>query len=326
LPDRLKVGRRSLKAKILVRFQVRQQINLQLANFFDKMYSYAMKKTLIQLGLLVIIFVSIVFIYNKPKGQTGVVDDKDESVVLGNYYSKDSKFVYYKGHIINMADVATFISITPEKNINENCGIGYFKDINYVYFDGKVIDKADPNTFQPYFISVRNCPLVQYAVDKDNVFVNDSIMKMVDRETVQFVNWTTLSDENGFYMNGKPCVKQETIIENKELGYSIKLPKDWVIENGQRRDRITLCSTQVAYQKDFQIISGDLYKDNLRVKTRTLNLLDGGTIIEYFSSDPEVPGYMYEINFLDNQKLSLYPLNNQHRIEDFPFIYTIKSI
>ncbi|WP_221801513.1 DKNYY domain-containing protein [Oceanobacter mangrovi] len=110
-----------------------------------------------------------------------IADSASFSTMGQKYYGKDDKHVYYRGHIIPLADPATFRLLA--KN--------YGADSNRVYIEKKIIEGADPATT----VIVQGSKHLEYAKDASNVYVNEKPLNPCDLATFRAIeeksfNWS----------------------------------------------------------------------------------------------------------------------------------------
>ncbi len=151
-------------------------------------------------------------------------------VFWNKFYAKDKNAIYYKGKIIEKADLETFEILrysdySKDKNSlyfkdKKVSGVDletfeiidwdYAKDKDSVYFQQKIINKADPVTFEPLdpFFSY-------YSKDKQYVYYQGELVRGADPGTLKKVELnagnsrnidfgsTYASDKNSVYFDGE---------------------------------------------------------------------------------------------------------------------------
>lgn len=68
---------------------------------------------------------------------------------LQRYYAADKHHVYYRGKIMNEADVSTVHPVTDEDQRSDDA---YLSDKNYVYYNGNKIKGAIPDSFKTLYV------------------------------------------------------------------------------------------------------------------------------------------------------------------------------
>jgi hypothetical protein len=92
--------------------------------------------------------------------------DKYKKVKPGqNIYNKDKKYVYWRGELVNGADVKTFVN---HKN-------GYGKDAKHVFYNGYILQTVDISSFTGLKYG--------YAKDSKKVYYKGKVLIDADAET-----------------------------------------------------------------------------------------------------------------------------------------------
>lgn len=133
-----------------------------------------------------------------------------------SYYAKDDSLVYYYGIIIPKADPNSF----------EVLDYGYAHDKNYAYYNGKHIEGLKGKGFKV----IKDCYLGSdgvslcngklklvnsdaatfkaidcgYYKDKNNVYLNGSVLDSLDSESFEILSWGYTKDKNAVYCDLKP--------------------------------------------------------------------------------------------------------------------------
>lgn len=243
---------------------------------------------------------------------------------LNNGYSLDKNNVYFKSQIVLSADPINFQKVSGQAEMDEHCGFSYWKDTHGVYLKGKLIQSANPYTFKVIQFQGRHCNGGQYSIDKDHVFYNDTLLNEVDISTFVYKGGLTIFDSRNIYVAGSKCVPIDTTIENKELGYSLQIPKGWnyTSEPQYGRDHIFDCIND----KSFFISKGPvtIHQD-----------YDELPIINQFVPNATIKGWKYEggeggpvrkyqITF--PQKGTSFVITLWTPIEDFPILSSLISL
>ncbi|MHA4846035.1 DKNYY domain-containing protein [Flavitalea antarctica] len=143
--------------------------------------------------------------YKQKDGKTlynGEEIAAENLVVLNNVFAKDDSVAYYRGRVIEVADLNTF------EAIDEN----YAKDLKRVYFceqrregqtyfttkkaTSNIVDGADPETFE----SIGG----GYAKDKSHVFLEGEPFEVKDIATFRGISLYFSRDDSQVYFHGKP--------------------------------------------------------------------------------------------------------------------------
>lgn len=242
---------------------------------------------------------------------------------LSNGYSLDKNNVYFYSKIVPLADPLSFEKVTGQAENDEYCGFSYWKDTHRVYLKGNTIQSADPYTFKVIPYQGRNCNNGQYSVDKDHVFYNETLLNEIDVKTFVYKGGLTVADSNNIYVAGIKCFSKDTLIENKELGYSLHIPKGWKYDSDPKdsRDFISNC----AGHEGFSITKGPVFKrDGQRVLNIPKQFIPNATITGWLYETEHGSVYEYEI-FFDKEKVTLQ-VSLEGSIENLPILSTLVPV
>ena len=110
-----------------------------------------------------------------------------------NTYNQDKKFVYWRGEIVNGAEVKTFV----------NYGDGYGKDSKNVFYNGYILQTSDVMSFRGL--------KKHYAINSENVYYKGSILDYADPKTFKVNKDETAIDAKFKYKYGKKIAKKREI-------------------------------------------------------------------------------------------------------------------
>ena len=242
-------------------------------------------------------------VYYRGEKMSGV--DSGSFVYLGQDYAKDDKNVYYQDKVIETADTASF-------GINESFGIDknsvHYKedkiniDINTDQLEviNRYILKDDTSVYYPNFEYEKGltykkmkdvdaqsfslfgtCRCVEkscsnYYIDKDSVFVNDEVLKYIDKETFVSIGEYSGIDEIPYMVSfhkDKDNIYRNCgeIIEGANPD-TFEIFKDGVIQE----------SIVISYPNEEEVFQvGDI----INVRWKTIGGIKGGIYVELINED-----------------------------------------
>ncbi|MFA6315339.1 MAG: DKNYY domain-containing protein [Candidatus Paceibacterota bacterium] len=249
--------------------------------------------------------------------------DPESFKEMANGYALDKNNVYFKSKIVPSADPVNFEKVSDQAERDEYCGFSYWKDTHGVYLKGSLIQSADPNTFKVIQYQGRHCNIGQYSVDKDHVFYDDTLLSEVDVSTFIYKGGMTISDSENIYFAGSKCVSADTFIEDKKIGYRLKIPKGWNYTS----------EPQFGHDKIFDCVSGNglyiakglvtKYQDDKELSI-TNQFIPNAIITGWKFEGEGGGGYKYQIVF--PQKNTSFVINSLVSIDNLSPLSSLVSL
>lgn len=221
-------------------------------------------------------------IYFKEQIAPGV--DPKTFMVLGDYYAKDRRGVFYStGERIPSADPASFQVLIDHP--------AYAIDNEYVFWASTQIYGADVGTFKVLGES--------YATDKTNVYYTDQIVTKADLKTFAYKGNGYAQDKNNIYHLGQVFTLSKQVPQ--QIGFTYAKNADGVFYNG---DEITGADIE-----SFTALSSYYAKDKNRVYYQWTPLGDAATSsFEVISTGITGPNVARDANVVYSEFTPL-PLN-----------------
>ncbi|MDR2915946.1 MAG: DKNYY domain-containing protein [Tannerella sp.] len=127
----------------------------------------------------------------------------------GKLYAVDKNQAYWRGLVIENADVNTF------KVINEY----YSVDSKRIFWEGKILSTADPKTLKVL--------INEYALDSDSVYFQGNVLSGADSKTFTAIGHYYAKDKNAVYDQGRVLDEISDPSTFRLLGKPDKEIKSW---------------------------------------------------------------------------------------------------